>query len=122
MQLTYSPYILLPFLALLIAFYLIIRGLHHRSNPIAITFTVLMSALAWWSLAVVFEHASMDLAVKIIWIKMSYFGIVILPPAWLIFTVQYADRSKWLTRRTLTILAILPITQDFGFKPCIPTC
>jgi PAS domain S-box-containing protein len=110
MQLTYSPYILLPLLALLIAFYLIIRGLHHRSNPIAITFTVLMSALAWWSLAVVFEHASMDLAVKIIWIKMSYFGIVILPPAWLIFTVQYADRSKWLTRRTLTILAILPIT------------
>jgi PAS domain S-box-containing protein len=109
MQLTYSPYILLPLVALLVALILVIRAWRHHATPITTTFSVLMSALAVWSLAVVLEHASLGLPAKIFWLKMSYFGIVILPATWLVFTLQYANREKWLTRRKLAILAVLPV-------------
>ncbi len=109
MQLVYSYHVLLPLAALVVAVVLMIRAWRYRTRPIATTFLVLMSALAWWSLAVVLEHASLSLPDKIFWVKMSYFGIVTLPTTWLVFTLQYANREKWLTRRNLAILTILPV-------------
>jgi PAS domain S-box-containing protein len=109
MQLVYSYHILLPLATLSVALVLAARAWRYHTRPIATTFLVLMSALAWWSLTVVFEHASLDLSAKIFWVKMSYFGIVTLPTAWLVFTLQYANRERWLTRRNLAILAVLPV-------------
>jgi len=45
---------------------------------------MLMGSLAWWSFAVVMEHWNLELADKIFWIHMSYFGITVMPIAWLI--------------------------------------
>jgi PAS domain S-box-containing protein len=109
MQLAYSYHISLPLAALFVALVLAVRVWRHRTRPIATTFLVLMFALVWWSLAVVLEHASLSLSAKIFWVKMSYFGIVTLPTTWLVFTLQYANREKWLTRRNLAILTVLPI-------------
>lgn len=109
MQLAYNYHISLPFVALFVALVLVVRVWRHRTRPIATTFLVLMSALAWWSLAVVLEHASLGLSAKIFWVKMSYPGIVTLPTTWLVFTLQYADKEKWLTRRNLAILTVLPV-------------
>jgi hypothetical protein len=108
MHLAYNYHILLPLVALFVAVVLAFRVWRHRTRPIATTFLVLMSALAWWSLSVVLEHASPSLSAKILWMKMSYFGIVTLPTTWLVFTLQYANREKWLTRRNLAILTVLP--------------
>jgi PAS domain-containing protein len=55
------------------------------------------------------EHLSLDLPAKVFWMKMSYFGITAMPIAWLVFTLQYTNREKWLTRRNLAILIILPV-------------
>ena len=96
MQFGYSPYILLPCAALFIAIILIFRSWRHRATPIARTFIILMSALAWWSLAVALEHASLVLGAKIFWVKISYFGVAVLPTAWLAFTLQYANKENWL--------------------------
>lgn len=109
MQLVYSYHTLLPLAALFVAVVLMVRAWRYRTRPIATTFLVLMSALAWWSLAVFLEHASLSLSDKIFWVKMSYFGIVTLPTTWLVFTLQYANREKWLTRRNLAILTVLPV-------------
>ena len=121
MQLVYSYHVLLPLAALAVSVVLMVRAWRYRTRPIATTFLVLMSALAWWSLAVVLEHASLSLPAKIFWVKMSYFGIVTLPTTWLVFTLQYANREKWLTRRNLAILTVLPVltlvmvwTNDFS--------
>ena len=109
MQLTYQTYVLLPLIALFIALVLAIRVWRYRTRPITTTFLVLMLILVWWSLTVVMEHTSLGLPTKIFWVKMSYLGIPILPIAWLVFTLQYTDREKWLTRRNLTMLSILPV-------------
>jgi len=100
MQLAYNPYMLLPLFAMLMALVLAYRGWRYRTTPLGKTFLVLMFALAWWSLAVVMEHLSLDLPAKVFWMKMSYFGITAMPIAWLVFTLQYTNREKWLTRAT----------------------
>jgi len=108
MLLTYSPYIISPLIAFLLVLVMIVYTWRHRTTPIVTTFLILMSALALWSLTVVLEHGSPSLIAKIFWVKLSYLGIVILPTAWLIFTLQYANREKWLTKRNLAMLAVLP--------------
>ena len=105
----YSYLILLPLVTLFVTLLLAVRAWRYRSSPVATTFLVLMSALACWSLAVVLEHASLSLAAKVFWVKMSYFGVAALPTTWLVFTLQYASMEKWLTRRNLAILAVLPV-------------
>jgi PAS domain S-box-containing protein len=100
---------LLPLFALLMALYLGYRGWQYRTAPMGKSYLMLMGSLAWWSFAVVMEHWNLELADKIFWIHMSYFGITVMPIAWLIFTLQYTKREKWLTRRNLTVLFILPV-------------
>ncbi|MCK9355948.1 MAG: PAS domain S-box protein [Dehalococcoidia bacterium] len=109
MQLVQNYHIHIPLAALLAALLLVVLVARHRRTPIAATFSVLMSSVAVWSLAAVLEHASPDLPDKIFWMKMSYLGILLLPPAWLALTLQYANRERWLTRRNLAVLAVLPI-------------
>jgi PAS domain S-box-containing protein len=109
MQITYHPYILLPLVTLFIALVIVVRAWRYRTRPIAMIFLVMMLALAEWSLAAFLEHASLELPAKVLWIKMTYFGITTIPVTWLIFTLRYTNREKWLTRRNIAILAILPV-------------
>jgi signal transduction histidine kinase/PAS domain-containing protein len=109
MNFAYNPYMLLPLFAMLTALFLAYRGLRYRSTAMGKTYLVLMSALAWWSCAVMMEHFSLGLSAKIFWIQMSYFGITVMPVAWLIFTLLYSKREKWVTKRNLAILFIMPL-------------
>jgi PAS domain S-box-containing protein len=109
MQISFSPYMLLPLFSMLMALLLVNRTWRHRNDPLGKTFLLLMLALAWWSLAVVLEHLSIDLAAKTFWMKMSYLGITSIPIGWLVFILKYTDRAKWLSRRNMAILTILPV-------------
>jgi PAS domain S-box-containing protein len=71
---------------------------------------VLLLAVAEWSLCYALEIGGTDLAAKVFWAKMKYFGVVAVPVTWLYFAVQYTGRGERLTRRNLTLLAIEPIT------------
>jgi len=109
MQFTFSRFILLPLIALVVAVLLVVRVRRRLKTPIAGTFAVLMSAIAWWSLSVAIEYASGGLAAKVFWMKMSYFGIVLVPVAWLVFTLRYADRVQRLTPRNLALLSVVAV-------------
>ena len=108
MQLSADLYSLVPLAVLLTAVLLVYHSWKYRKSRLGATFIVLMSALAWWSLAAFMERNSLDLSVKYLWIKMTYFGITFLPATWLTFALLYTDREKWLTRRNLGLLAIIP--------------
>jgi PAS domain S-box-containing protein len=75
----------------------------------AIPATMLMLAVAEWSLSYTLEMAFTDLAAKVFWSKMKYFGVVGVPVAWLSFALQYTGKRGWLTPRNLTLLTIEPI-------------
>jgi len=59
-----------------------------------------------WSAAYALEIASPHLATNLFWAKIQYLGIVVIPPAWLIFSAQCAGSTNWLERSPIN--QILP--------------
>jgi PAS domain S-box-containing protein len=101
--------IFLLVLSLFIALAVLFRAWRYRPRPVVTTFLWLMAAIAWWLLSAIIENMSSNLFLSIFWMKMCYLGITTLPVIWLVFTLQYSDRGKWLTRPGLVLLFfILP--------------
>lgn len=75
----------------------------------AAPFTLLMLAVAEWSLVYALRLGGTDLPTQVFWAKVRYLGIVIVPTAWLVFVLQYTGREKWLTSRTVAMLTVEPL-------------
>jgi len=105
----YTPYLLPLALATAVAIGLVLFGWRRRRTPGAIPLIVLMSAVAEWALTYALELASSNLEAKILWDRLEFLGIVVVPAAWLAFTLQYTGRGSWLRPRFLALLAIEPI-------------
>lgn len=73
-------------------------------------FTLLMLAMAQWSLAYTLEITSTNLAAKLIWAKIQFLGVAILPVAWLIFVLEYSGKESRITRRNLVLLILIPLS------------
>src|SRR6266536_3817639 len=81
----------------------------HRSTPGAPAFALLMLTVVVWSFAYAFELSSATLPAKLLWTRVEYLGIVVLPAAWFAFTCQYTGHERWLTRRIIALLAVEPL-------------
>lgn len=77
--------------------------------PGSATAVVLLLAAAEWMFCAALGHAGDTLPAKVLWDKLQYVGIVIVPTAWLVYTLQYADRTKWLRRKAFALLSIAPL-------------
>lgn len=106
-------YVLLLVIGAITSIVLAILAWRYRSAPGAVALAVLMLAIAGWSLAYAQELVSPDLWTKIFWTRIQYIGITLVPPAWLVFAIQYTGRTYWLTRRNLALLAIEPLLVWF---------
>jgi PAS domain S-box-containing protein len=82
-----------------------------RRRPVsgATPVALLMLAVAQWQLGYALELASADLPSQLLWAKVEYLGMVMVPVAWLAFVFQYTGRERWLARRNLALLAIEPL-------------
>jgi len=81
---------------------------HYRS-PLGRTGSVTILASTEWILTSALTLAGGDLYTKLFWRRMQFPGIVVLPVAWFTFAVLYTGREKWLNRRTLTGLSLIPV-------------
>lgn len=108
MKITDLFIIFLLVLSLFIALAILFRAWRYRPRPVVTSFLWLMAAIVWWLLSAIIENMSTNPSLSIFWMKMCYLGITTLPVIWLVFTSQYSDRGKWLTRRGLVLLLILP--------------
>jgi len=104
-----TPLALPFFLATGVSAALALYAWRRRPAPGALPFVGLMLAVATWSLGYALELAGADLAIKLVWAKAQYLGIVSVPVAWLVFALQYTGRSPWLKRRGLLLLMIVPL-------------
>jgi PAS domain S-box-containing protein len=81
----------------------------HHSTPGATSFAALMGCVAWWSIGYAIQLSFIALRAKVIQSNINYIAIFIVPLAWLAFALQYTGHEKWLTRRNLALLSIVPI-------------
>ncbi len=73
------------------------------------TFSLLMLGVMVWVAGAGLEAGLPAPATKILAAKLSYFGIVSVPPLWLVFAMRYVRHDRWVTRRFLAALAIVPV-------------
>jgi len=106
---TNLPYIFVSAIAAGIAVSVAIYGRRQRTAPGGTYLALLMLAVATWALSTVGEFAAVSVPAKIWWSKITYFGIVGVAPLWLLFILGYAQRSEWLTPRSIALLWIVPL-------------
>ncbi len=80
-----------------------------RTVPGASSFGLLMFAVAGYSLTYALELLGRDLPTKMLWIRVEYPFIVATPVLWLVFTLQYAGKGQWLSRRNTIFLSVVPL-------------
>jgi len=105
----YNPYVLPLIITAAISAALAFAAWRRRPAPSATALAWLMLAVTEWSLGYALELGSADLATEVFWAKVEYLGIVIVPVTWLALALQYTGRERWLTRRNVALLAIVPL-------------
>ncbi len=70
---------------------------------------VLLLAAAWWGLAGAVELSVADPDARVSWGDLKYAGIVLVPPAWLLFVLLFTGRRAWVTPATTLALAVEPV-------------
>jgi len=105
----YNPYAVPLVIVALMSAALVTYAWRRRTTPGAGPLTLLKLAVFVWSLGYVLGLSSTDLPSKVFWAKVQNPGIVAVPLMWLVLVIQYTGQEKWLTRRNLTLLAIIPL-------------
>jgi len=81
-----------------------------RRGPGSQPLAVLLLGASVWSLGYAFEILADGLSYKLMWEKVEFFGIVIIPLAWFTFVTQYLGYPRWMKRLVehKFLLAIIP--------------
>ena len=104
-----SAYVLTLFGAGALSVAFAVVAWRHRESPGATPLVVLALAGAFWQFGYAFELGSTGYSAKLLAAKIQYPGIVTAPVAWLAVALQYSGWGRWLTRRNLALLAIVPL-------------
>ena len=105
----FTPYIFPVVIAGVISAGLALYAWRRRLMAGVAAFSILMLAVAVWTLGYALELAGGDIPTKLFWLDVEYLAIVIVPVAWLALALQYTGRTKWLTPRILVLLSIEPL-------------
>jgi PAS domain S-box-containing protein len=105
----FTPYLFPVVVAAAISAGLALFAWRRRLRAGIAPFSILMLAVAEWSLGYALELAGADVPTKLFWLNIEYLGIVIVPAAWLTLALQYTGRTKWLAPRLLVLLSIEPL-------------
>ncbi len=74
----------------------------------ASSFAALMVGTALWAITYAFQLAGANEAMIGFWADANHVGVTIVPVAWFCFTLQFAARDRWLNRRTILGLSVVP--------------
>jgi len=80
-----------------------------RPRPGSISLVVMLVGQVWWSITILFRLNAADLNAEIFWLELSWVGTVIIPVAWLFFCLEYTGLHRYVNRRNISLLSIIPI-------------
>jgi PAS domain S-box-containing protein len=109
MELQFTPYILVTLFTTFATALLAYVVWSRRPGTGVHAFVVLMLAISFWSLMSSFELAVVDPSTSVLFSSLTYIGITLVPPAWLVFVLQYTGRQQYTTPRYIALLAIQPV-------------
>lgn len=80
-----------------------------RHAPGAIGLLLLLLGISVWTSTYAVRWLRTDLASQYFWLDATYFGVVMVPFAMLIFTLQSTRREHLITGRNLALFAVVPV-------------
>jgi PAS domain S-box-containing protein len=105
----YSPYILPLFIAGASAAWVAYYAWSHRGVSGATALALLALSAGTWTVGYALEIAGADLATKVLWSKIEYFGITTVPLLWLVFCYNYFNQNRQLPQRVVIALGLVPL-------------
>ena len=106
---SYSADIWLPVFTVFLLIALSVYSWRGRSVPGALPFAIASLFTALWAIGSAMEYAAIDLAVKITWVKFQAIWQLLATPLITCFILEFAWPRRWLTRRNLILLFIVPL-------------
>lgn len=105
----YTPYIWAHWASAVYLSVLAIYAIRHRTAPGALPLTVLVVVAILWVLANGLVLASPNDQTRIFWWNFQFVLLLPLSSAELCLGLEYAGLGKWVNRRTVFLLAIVPV-------------
>jgi len=84
-----------------------------RAQRGALFLSLLMAAVAEWSLPFGLQSAIVDVAPKMVFVRLSYLGITVSPALVFLFALEYSQRRNWLKGWRIGLLFLIPILYVF---------
>lgn len=109
MEFQYITYSLLLILSSLISIFLSWSAWKRRKVNGALYLCLLFIFVTEWSLTSALEISSTDIMMKIIYAKLSYIGMLLIPPLWFLFTLDYTQNQEVIKRPRVIILFLIPL-------------
>lgn len=109
MNLYFVPYSVVFFAASFLTAGIAAVAWRQRRKAGGLCFFALMAAIAEWSFAAGMEAIVIGIPVKVLCSQIAYLGTVSTAPLLFIFSINYTQHQKLLTRRRLIMLWILPV-------------
>lgn len=104
----YSFYLALLFVNAAVCVGLAAYVWRRREEAGALPFVVLMLAAAVWAVFEALQLAAQDLEGSVLFTRLEYLGIVLVPAAWLVLALQFAGLGHLVSRGLLAALAVVP--------------
>lgn len=82
---------------------------YHSRREAAFVFGLFALSVAVWAGANAGRTVAQSFGWMLLFTQLSYLGVLTSPVLWFIFTLRYTGHGKWLTRRRLVLLAVIPL-------------
>ena len=107
------PSSILLLLALLISIVLgsasAILAWREEKKPGARALVLLLVGQVFWSVMLVFRLRAPAVEAKLFWMHVMWIGVVAIPLGWILFALSYTGRDRFLNRRHVAALAVVPM-------------
>jgi diguanylate cyclase (GGDEF)-like protein/PAS domain S-box-containing protein len=90
------------------ATYVCIVAWGRRAAPSAYPLLALGAGIAAWTLTYAI-HFLVSAPEQFFWLRATYLGVLTVPTAFLVFSIQYANRGHWLKKKVIALLVIEPL-------------
>lgn len=79
-----------------------------RPEPGAVPLVVMLVGQCWWSIFLVFDLQASTLEAKVFWANLRWIGVVAIPIGWVLFSLEYTGRDRYVRPRYVALLSLVP--------------
>jgi diguanylate cyclase (GGDEF)-like protein/PAS domain S-box-containing protein len=108
-NLPFDSYLVTLVAGALISIGVLVAAWRRRDAPGAVPLFVFTAASAWWMVCYALFLVAAPASDRMVWFKLMYAAIVLIPPGFLAFALQYTGRGHWVSLRLVGLLAIEPL-------------